>query len=670
LWGIYLVDVFDNRTLLKELPGNVLFEPVPLKKVTPPPVIPDRVDPSRQDAVVYLTDVYSGPGLKGVPKGTVKKLRLFEVHYGYPQMGGHVNVAVEGAWDVHRILGTGPVQEDGAAMVRVPANLPIALQPRDAEGKAIQLMRSWFTAMPGETLSCAGCHESQNQTPLPKLTLANRQAPTEIEPWYGPARGFSFKREVQPVLDKYCVGCHDGGERAGGKIPDFSRKEKDTIGVDGNPFTSAYLALHPYVRRPGPESDYALGEPMEYYADTSELIQILKKGHHGVELDAEAWERLYAWIDLNVPDHGNWTEHRPIPGNFHERRMEMRKLLANRPEDPEILPPVPQPPAFQHPQRPEKPAPIATKPAQWPLSAEEARKLQEAAGSQTRRTLDLGEGVKMDFVLIPAGEFVMGDPNGTPDENVQACVRIDNPFWLSVKEVSLGQFQRFDALHDNRIVDQQHKDHTTPGYPIKDPNHPVIRVSWQEAVAFCEWLAKTSGEKCALPTEAQWEWACRAGADTPLNFGDNDTDFSKHANLADKSMERLCVRGINPQPINNPSPLEAFLPMDRRFDDGERIVTTVGRYQPNAWGLHDMHGNVAEWTRSLHCSYPYQDADGRNALKGEGNRVVRGGSWHDRPYRATSAFRLNYRPWQKVSDVGFRVAIELEDAPRVAQSSR
>jgi len=669
LWGIYLVDVFDNMTLIKEVPGNVLFEPVPLKKTTRPPVIPDRVDPKKQDAVVYLTDVYSGPGLRGVPKGTVKKLRLYEFHYSYPQMGGHVNVGVEGAWDVHRILGTVPVQEDGSAMFRVPANTPIAIQPLDSEGKAIQIMRSWFAAMPGETLSCIGCHESQNQTPMPRQTLASRQGATAIEPWYGPARGFSFKREVQPVLDKYCVGCHDGKDRAGEKIPDFSRKEKDTVGVDGNHFTSAYLALHPYVRRPGPESDYSLCEPMEFYAGTSELIQLLKKGHHGVELDGEAWDRLYTWIDLNVPDHGNWSEQRPIPANFHERRMEMRKLLANRPEDPEILPPVPAAPAFVSPKRPAAPAAFEGKLTQWPFNAEEAKKLQAAAGAQTQRTLDLGNGVKMDFVLIPAGEFVMGDAAGTPDENARTSVKIEKPFWLSVNEVTLSQYQRFDEQHKSQILDQQHKDHTTPGYPMNDPNHPAIRISWKNAVAFCEWLGKASGEKCVLPTEAQWEWACRAGTDTPLNYGDVNADFSKVANLADKSMERLCVRGINPQPIDNPTLFEAFLPMDRRFNDGERLMTTVGKYQPNAWGLHDMHGNVAEWTRSLYRPYPYRDGDGRNALEGDGNRVVRGGSWYDRPYRATSAFRLNYQPWQKAPDVGFRVAIESEGEVRTAQAS-
>ncbi len=210
LWGVYLVDVFDNLLPLHEVPGYVLFEPVPLRKTPRPPLIPDRVDLERDDATVYLADIYAGEGLKGVPEGTVKRLRIYEFHYGYPQMGGHKNVAVEGAWDVHRILGTVPVEPDGSASFAVPANTPLAVQPLDEEGKALQIMRSWFTAMPGEVLSCTGCHEEQNTAPPMRQTLASRRAPSAITPWRGPTRGFGFKREVQPVLDRYCVGCHVG----------------------------------------------------------------------------------------------------------------------------------------------------------------------------------------------------------------------------------------------------------------------------------------------------------------------------------------------------------------------------------------------------------------------------------------------------------------------------
>ncbi|MCP3860954.1 MAG: formylglycine-generating enzyme family protein, partial [Phycisphaeraceae bacterium] len=222
---IYLVDVFDNVLLLHEAPGFALLEPTPLLARTRPPVIPDKIDPTRDDATVYLSDVYRGPGLAGVPRGTVKALRVYEFHYGYNKMGGHKNVGIEGPWDGHRILGTVPVYEDGSASFTMPANTPVAVQPLDAEGKALQVMRSWFTAMPGEVLSCAGCHESRNSGPPVAPTLAARRAPAGIEPWYGPARGFSFRREVQPVLDRRCVGCHDGQGREDGRtLPDFRRQ--------------------------------------------------------------------------------------------------------------------------------------------------------------------------------------------------------------------------------------------------------------------------------------------------------------------------------------------------------------------------------------------------------------------------------------------------------------
>ena len=181
VWGIYLVDTFDNMVLLAEEPGYAQFEPVPLRSTQSPPVIPDQVDLNRRDAVVYLSDVYSGPGLAGVPRGTVKRLRVYEPHYAYPGMGGHINIGIDGPWDGRRILGTVPVEADGSASFRVPANTPIAVQPLDADGRALQVMRSWFTAMPGEVLSCVGCHESQNSSPPSKSALASqRRRPTSL----------------------------------------------------------------------------------------------------------------------------------------------------------------------------------------------------------------------------------------------------------------------------------------------------------------------------------------------------------------------------------------------------------------------------------------------------------------------------------------------------------
>ena len=128
----------------------------------------------------------------------------------------------------------------------------------------------------------------------------------------------------------------------------------------------------------------------------------------------------------------------------------------------------------------------------------------------------------------------------------------------------------------------------------------------------------------------------------------------------------LAVTGVNPQPIANPNPYQDFVPKDPRFNDGQRIVTDVGKYAPNVWGLYDMHGNVAEWTRSDYAPYPYDDHDGRNALSDTADKVVRGGSWRDRPKRATSTFRLPYRPYQPVFNVGFRVVCPVKPAVQIA----
>ena len=183
LWGLYLADVFGNLTLIKEMPGYALLEPLPLRPTPCPPVIPPKVNLNRDDAVVYLSDVYAGDGLKGVPRGTVKELRLISYHYLFPGMGGPQGVVgMEGPWDIKRIVGTVPVEEDGSAVFRIPANTPIAVQPLDGDGKALQLMRSWFTGMPGEVLSCVGCHESQSSTPTLQYSLASNRPPQEVEP--------------------------------------------------------------------------------------------------------------------------------------------------------------------------------------------------------------------------------------------------------------------------------------------------------------------------------------------------------------------------------------------------------------------------------------------------------------------------------------------------------
>jgi formylglycine-generating enzyme required for sulfatase activity len=179
-------------------------------------------------------------------------------------------------------------------------------------------------------------------------------------------------------------------------------------------------------------------------------------------------------------------------------------------------------------------------------------------------------------------------------------------------------------------------------------------------MAFCRWLGARTGGRFTLPTEAQWEWACRAGAATPFSFGPAGTDFSQHANFADAKLREFAS---DPYTVDKPLPdataYDDWIPKDARSNDGALLAVAPGGYAPNAWGLHDLHGNVAEWTRSCDAPYPWAD-DGRNDANRAGRRVVRGGSWRDVPARGTASFRLSYEPWQRVYNVGFRVVCEGE----------
>ena len=689
-WGIYLVDVFDNMVPLQVDPKFDFFESIAVKKTPKPPAIADRVDLSRDDAVVYLHDVYTGPGLAGVPRGAVKRLRLVAYHYGYPGMAGPDKIGQGGPWEVMRILGTVPVYEDGSAAFRVPANTPICVQPLDAEGKALQLMRSWYTAMPGEIASCVGCHEKPKDTPITRYEVAATRPPVEVEPWYGPARGFDFEREVQPVLDKHCVGCHDGQPRPdGSRIADL-RSERLVDDYEGLPlsnlgatrlhpdlrdrfekfapykpptkllgdrktlYTPAYDALIPYIRRVNIEDYVGLHVPGEYHADTSELVQMLRKGHHNVRLDEEAWDRLITWIDLNGPCHGTWGDVCTIPEGADRHRRELAQRYGGPKEDPEVVPATARQPV--EPVMPEalpEAEPPLVRAAGWPFDGREARRRQQAGGAW-EKTIELGDGVVLKLVRVPAGQFVMGAPEGEVDEYPVARVGIRRGFWMSACEISNEQFGRFDPSHYSGLFTKRSLDVNGPGIALDGPAQPAVRVSWKQAAAFCRWLSSETGMRFSLPTEAQWEYACRAGSSADLSYGDVGGDFSRHANVADFAISQLYT-------VTGGVVVLQEIPSDTRFDDKAVVTADVGSYLPNAWGLYNMHGNAAEWTMTTYRPYPYRDDDGRNLPDAAGRKVVRGGSFYDRPIRCRSAFRLSYPGWQRVHNVGFRVVLEVDD---------
>ena len=651
LWGIYLVDVFDNLTLLYQAEDSGFIEPIPFVPRSTPPVLSDRVEAGRTDASVFLADIYSGPGLAGIPRGTVKRLRVGTYYFSSRGVGGLLGcIGMDGPWDVKRVLGTVPVEEDGSAAFTIPANTPIFVQPLDDEGKALQLMRSWFTGMPGEVVSCTGCHENRGTTVGAKASLAADRPLSTIEPWHGPVHGFSFPDDVQPVLDRYCVGCHDGSASAAPDlrgtqyITDWSSQISGNCGPSqGGNFSVSYANLHRYVRRPGIESDLHMLTPGEFHADTTELVQLLRGGrHHNVRLDQDGWESLITWIDLNAPFHGTWSTVAPVAKTnvaaVNARRIELSTRYAGISTDFEATP-------YRAPAGPITPLmpevlPSAAPPVAcegWPFGPEEAQRRQAALGDATL-TVDLGQGLQMKLAHIPAGQYVTGGAGAR-------VVQVERPFWMGQCEVTNEQFRRFDPAHDSRHEDRHGYQFGRVGYPMTTPQAPVVRVNWNEAMAFCAWLSEQTGRRFTLPAEEQWEWSCRAGADTPFWFGPADADYTPYANLGDLRLKEFaaCTAQNNYSEcavISNPSPYDDWVPHDTRFDDGTFLTADVGHYQPNPWGLYDMHGNVGEWTSSERSA---------------GRKVVRGGSFYVRPQRCTADSWLDYRPYQKVFDVGFRV---------------
>jgi formylglycine-generating enzyme required for sulfatase activity len=417
-----------------------------------------------------------------------------------------------------------------------------------------------------------------------------------------------------------------------------------------------YAELHRYVRRPGIESDYHMLEPMEYHADTTQLIQMLKRGHHNVKLDAEAWDRLITWIDLNCPYHGTWGEELDDPGRQRNRRRELLKLYGGIDVDPEAVPATDRQPV-----EPILPEPLPSGKAvsvncpNWPFDAAEAERRQASAGQSITRTVDLGDDVSMQLVRIPAGQFVMGNQTDAANQRPAARVQIAKPFWMAALEVTNQQFNQFAPDHDSRVESKNTYQFGIHGYRVNHPSQPVVRVSWDEAIAFCDWLSARTGQKFSLPTEAEWEYACRAGTDTPMNYGSVDTDFSRFANMADAKLSEFASDPYTVDtPLENPPKYDDWIPKDARFNDGALLTISPGEYIPNAWGLFDMHGNASEWTRTA-----YRSVDNPGDSTSGDRKIVRGGSWRDRPLRCTSSFHIDYQPFQRVYNVGFRVVCEI-----------
>ncbi len=364
-FGLYWMDMDGNRELLVTDPELPCLQPVALTAKTPPSARPSAVDYRKTGGTFYVRDIYQGQGLTGVPRGTIKRMRVVALdfrpagirsnHSGGPGGGALISTPVaigNGTWDVKRVLGETPVHEDGSAYFEVPARTPVYFQALDAKGRAVQTMRSWSTLQPGEVASCVGCHDQKNTAPAPTLagtaTIALLHPPRKLEPFHGPPRGFSFVREVQPILDRHCVKCHNHRDpvlaSATGESPPVLEQEPairsvgrerafsllgDTVRDEpaGRAWSDAYLVLtqarrednknnKPFRGKPDGKMVAWLGSqsvptpipPNTAGSTTSKLLTLLENDHHGVRLTRADYETIACWIDLYVPFGGDYTE--------------------------------------------------------------------------------------------------------------------------------------------------------------------------------------------------------------------------------------------------------------------------------------------------------------------------------------------------------------------------
>lgn len=293
-----------------------------------------------------------------------------------------------------------------------------------------------------------------------------------------------------------------------------------------------------------------------------------------------------------------------------------------------------------------------------PFDAVVAKSHQQAWSRYLGQPLDLTNSLGMKLTLIPPGEFLMGSPESEAErsDESQHRVRITQPFYLGIHEVTVGQFRGFVEARSYRTEAERDglggfglgsdgKGSQKPEYSWKNcgftqgDDHPVVNVSWNDAVAFCEWLRGKEGNPYRLPTEAEWEYACRAGTRTPFHFGSELNGRDGNCNG------------------NSPYGTTAEGPYLRR-------TAKVGSYEGNVFGLHDMHGNVDEWCSDWYGGEYYNDSptDDPTGPTAGSARVLRGGSWLFAAVECRSATRLYGTPGFVLFGRGFRVASSSADA--------
>ncbi len=231
-----------------------------------------------------------------------------------------------------------------------------------------------------------------------------------------------------------------------------------------------------------------------------------------------------------------------------------------------------------------------------------------------------------EMVLIPPGKFLMGSPEtekGRTNSEKQHEVTISKPFAIGKYQVTNAQYRLFRPQHNsgNYAFRPQHGSGKYEGLSLNDDEQPVVRVSWQDAAAYCAWLSEQTGKSYRLATEAEWEYACRAGTATSRYWGDDPDQACQYANVHDLTSKRR---------------FSDLTWTNHNCDNGYAVTAPVGQFKPNAFGLYDMLGNVWEFT----CSAWAKPYDGREKVcSNSDSGVCRGGSWKNDPSNVRAANR-------------------------------
>ena len=303
MFGLYLCDAYGNKELLYRDPNISSLWARPLARRTTPPDVSVAIDEKRREkgtGTFFLSNVMeSWPYLPtNMP---ITHLRIIQVLLKTTPDIDSPKVAIGLGAPGRQVLGTVPVEADGSAYFEAPARTPMLFQALDAQGRAVQTMRSLVYLQAGETETCIGCHEHRMKKEQPRAqALAIRRAASVISPGPDGTKPFSYPRLVQPVLDRHCVTCHDGKEP---KRPVLTGAPEGTFSRSFN----ALISRVPYSGWGCPNSNFEpLTQPLRFGALASPLAKMLEKGHGKVTLTPEEWERLYTWMDANGAFYGTF----------------------------------------------------------------------------------------------------------------------------------------------------------------------------------------------------------------------------------------------------------------------------------------------------------------------------------------------------------------------------